>query len=83
MSAEVPKIVIDGDSAKSNATLPSITADTCACWDEAEIKKARKLLRYGSVVRCGDATAYCALVSLALEMSMHGKTVKATVVKNW
>jgi hypothetical protein len=80
---EVPKITINGYMAQSSATLPPITADTCACWPEAEIKKAEKLLRYGTEVQCSDATAYTALTSLALEMLMYGKTVKAKIVKSW
>lgn len=80
---EVPKITISGYLASSNATLPPITADTCACWPEAEFKKAKKLLRYGTEVQCNDATAYAALTALAMEMLTHGRTVKAKIVKNW
>lgn len=80
---EVPKITILGTPATSSATLAKVTADTCSCWDGKEFEKAKKLLRYGTEVQCNDATAYCAVTSLALEMLMHGKTVKAKIVKNW
>jgi hypothetical protein len=79
----VPKITVSGFMATSNSTLPAVTADTCACWDGAEFEKAKKLLRYGTEVQCNDATAYCAVTSLALELLMKGKTVKAKIVKNW
>jgi len=80
---QVPKITIDGNTASSNAMLDNVTADTCACWDSKEFEKAKKLLKNGSVVECEDATAYVALKSLALEMLMHGRKVKAKIIKNW
>jgi hypothetical protein len=83
MADEVPKITILGYSAQSSATIPVNVADTCACWDDAEFKKAKKLLRYGGEVQCSDATAYAALTSLALGLLITGGTVKAQIVQNW
>jgi len=83
INTQVPKITISGTLAESNSPLPKVTADVCACWSGPMVEKAKKLLRYGTEVQCDDATAYCAVTSLALQLLMQGRTVKANIVKNW
>lgn len=83
MKIGVPTITITGNRAYSSATLPRSEADSCSCWPNGEMAKARKLLKRENLVFCEDATAYAAILALSLDFLYRGQDVKAKPVKGW
>jgi hypothetical protein len=84
---KVPSITIETSGSKphvhSNSAFPEYTADSAACWKPEAVKAARKVLKRSGEVICLDATAYCAMLSMSLDMMTHGREVKATLTKGW
>ena len=79
----VPKIEIDGRKARSNAAKPRQFADMCACWDDADRRKARSLMSQAGEIQCEDATAFAAMTAIGLDMLYAGKEIKAKLVKQY
>lgn len=79
----VPKITIHQTKAFSNAMLPENIADTCASWEPVQARRAKHLLKTVDAITCHDATAFSALTAMAYDMLIHGKEVKAKIVKGW
>ena len=75
----VPRITVNGNEIRSDSGQAPHLADVCARWAQADMRKARKLLREGNEVICRDATAHAALISLSLDMMNRGKMPKTTL----
>lgn len=83
MDTSVPSITVTGTRVQSDANVPRHMPDTAACWPDADMKRARKLLKDGTPVTCADATSWTAMTALALQMLMSGISAKAALSKDY
>ena len=80
----VPSISFTSDGiAFSSAKTPSNIPDTAACWPRGVMSKVRTHLVKGKPVNCDDATAYAAVLSLALSIMQEGVSVKSKIERNY
>ncbi len=79
----VPSITVAGDRVRSNAARPRHMSDICASWKDADLKRARALLRKDTTIHCEDATACAAVSALAYDMLIHNRKVKAKIKKTY
>jgi hypothetical protein len=71
----LPQIQIHGAVVWSNSGLAPHQPDTCAYWSPAADRRVEALLREKRDIACTDATAYAAVLAMALELSMRGIAV--------
>lgn len=79
----VPKITVTGNYVQSNAVSPRHIPGNCACWDDADRAKAKRLMLRPGVVACNDATAYAAMLAIGLDLMYSGRVAKAELRKQY
>lgn len=81
---EVPRISFTSDGiAFSSSKTPPGVPDTAACWPQDVMRKVKAHLVKGKPVKCDDATAYAAILSLALSIMQGGVSVKSKIERNY